>query len=184
MSYQDRWARGETAEFGYRECASRYECVRDFCRGVFGDRQFRVMDIGANACYFGIRLTEDFPLCSVDAYESHHGAFRIAKYQVQRTGCDRIKVQLSKVTLDTVYRMERCELVLAMSVLHHMPEEESMWIDALRMRCDHLIVELATEGKARNSHRTTALPIDAQVIGHGASHLEKALRPIVYWEGK
>lgn len=184
MTYQDKWACAGVAGFGYRECASRYEVVRDFCRGTFGDRPFHVRDIGANLCYFGLRLTEDFPACIVSAYESHHGAARAAVSHLERHGNERLHLSVSKVALQTVADFERCDLILAMSVLHHMPERPAAWVDALLERCDHLIVELATEGKARNSHRKVDLPAGSKIIGYGASHLEKAMRPIVYLEGR
>lgn len=184
MTYQDKWAGESVAGFGYRECASRYEVVRDFCRGRFGGHPFHVRDIGANLCYFGLRLTEDFPACTVSAYESHHGAARAAASHLERHGNDRLQLSASKVTLQTVADFERCDLILAMSVLHHMPEQPAIWIEVLRERCYHLIVELATEGKARNSHRKVELPVGSRIIGYGASHLEKAMRPIVYLEGK
>jgi hypothetical protein len=183
MTYQDKWA-GGVLDFGYRECSERYECVRDACRDLFGDRAFHVRDIGANVCYFGLRLTSDFPGCRVSAYENHHGAVRAARKHLANHGNDRLTLADSKVTLDMVSVFDHCDLILAMSVLHHMPEETAVWIDALRGACDHLIVELAMEGKARNSHRRNVLPVGAKIIGHGASHLEKAMRPIVYMEGK
>jgi len=184
MTYQDKWGGGVVLQSGYRECSERYEYVRDVCRNLFSDRPFHVCDIGANVCYFGLRLTSDFPTCCVSAYENHHGAVAAARRHLAIYGNDRIQLSDAKVTLESIQRLGRYDLILAMSVLHHQEEDVSVWIEALRKQCDHLIVELAVEEKARNSHRQVELPIGACVIGHGLSHLEPANRPIFYMEGK
>lgn len=184
MTYQDRWANGAVIEKGYRECSSRYDVVRKFCLATFGKRKaFTVRDIGANVCYFGMRLTEDFPNCRVFSYESHYGAIRVARYHVEKYGNDRMELSHAKVTIKQVDNFERCDLILAMSILHHMPEGQAAWLDALRGACDHLIVELATESKARNSQRGHKVPDGATVIGYGSSHLEVSVRPIFHMEG-
>lgn len=184
MTYQDKWGNGTVVQSGYRECSGRYECVRDLCKHLFSDRPFRVCDIGANVCYFGLRLTSDFPACSVSAYENHRGAVLAARRHLAEYGNDRIQLSDSKVAIENVQRLGHFDLILAMSVLHHMDEDTSVWIEALRKQCDHLIVELATEERARNSHRPVELPEESCVIGYGPSHLEPANRPIYYMEGK
>jgi hypothetical protein len=190
MTYQDKWAGGKAIEFGYRECADRYKVVYDFCisticRTAFSMHQaFHVRDIGANLCYFGLRLTEDFPRCRVTAYENNKHAANAAERHLDRHGNCRLTLERSRLTPEAVRSFEVCDLTLAMSVLHHMPDGLEMWLDALRESSRHIIVELAQEPSARNSDRQQRMPSDARIIGYGASHLESAMRPIYYLRGK
>jgi 2-polyprenyl-3-methyl-5-hydroxy-6-metoxy-1,4-benzoquinol methylase len=185
VSYQDKWARGRVIQQGYRECSDRYEIVRDFCLRTFGERDgFTVRDIGANLCYFGLRLTEDFPLCTVTAYESNRKVIKAAKAHFAETGNTSVDLQIECLSTFDALRWERCDLALAMSVLHHMPEPLSRWLETLQQIAKHSIVELATEPSARHSHRGPAVPNNAPILGYGESHLENAKRPIFYLEGK
>jgi len=61
MAYQDKWIRGRVTQEGYRDCVKRYDIIKSFCSQY--KRPFTVCDIGSNWNYFGLRLTEDFPLC-------------------------------------------------------------------------------------------------------------------------
>ena len=187
MTYQDKWGNGRVIEKGYRECASRYEIVRAFCERAFGrDGAFTVRDIGANLCYFGLRLTEDFPKCKVTAYESHHSVVPAAVAHLIEHGNERIALDTRHVNfmLMCLNCNPPCDLVLALSVLHHMKEPLGVWLGALKIGAWHSIVELAVEPSARNHKRAPAVPEGAKILGFGESHLEAAKRPIFYLEGK
>lgn len=183
MTYQDKWGHGRVIEKGYRECASRYVIVRDFCLRTFGrDGAFTVRDIGANLCYFGLRLTEDFQRCKVTAYEGHHAASKAALAHLEENGNPHLELVQNFVTpADFVWWDD---LTLALSVFHHVPAPLAEWLSVLRQTSHHSIVELATEPSARNSQRAPAVPEGATILGYGESHLEAAKRPIFYLEGK
>ena len=66
MIYQDTWVNGKLTQKGIRDCAGRYEVIKNFCLKF--TEPFTVCDIGANMAYFGLRLIEDFG-CSVIAFE-------------------------------------------------------------------------------------------------------------------
>lgn len=184
MTYQDKWGHGRVIEKGYRECASRYAIVRDFCLRKFEKRAFTVRDIGANLCYFGLRLTYDFPKCKVTAYESHSAASRAALAHLAQYGNPSLRLYPRRFTMDDASQRGHFDLTITFSILHHMSEPLADWLWVLRHTSDHTIVELATEPSARNSQRAPAVPEGATILGYGESHLEAAKRPIFYLEGK
>src|SRR5689334_12888770 len=85
-TYQDQWLKGKLVAKGTRECANRYELIKNFCEQF--KRPFTVLDIGANMSYFGIRLCEDFPECFVMAFE--YSDFKMRKAHVEKNGTDRL----------------------------------------------------------------------------------------------
>lgn len=186
MTYQDKWSNGRLIEKGTRECAERYAIVRAFCAEKF-DRAFTVCDVGANMCYFGIRLAEDFPLCRVVAYEFHSPAMRYAHLR-QSVAARRISLVAKKLHLEDVSSMalsERFDLVLALSVLHHLPGDSGQWVSALRALGKHVIAEFALGDSRRTAARHNyGIPANARVLGYGESHLDPRIpRPIVALEG-
>jgi hypothetical protein len=184
-AYQDSWKNGECEAGGVRECASRYQIVRRFCSGY--QRPFSVCDIGANMCYFGIRLNEDFPECSVMAFEFDHYDLR-AKHLAE-SGADRVMLIDRKVSLRDVEMLRtfcRFDLVLALSVMHHLPGDFGAWLDALASLGDCLIAEFAMDDSRRvHGRKGYHVPDDAVILGHGRSHLrDGATRPIVLLSGR
>ena len=184
-TYQDRWMNGRVVEKGTRECASRYEIVREFCKGFQGP--FTVCDIGANMCYFGIRLTEDFPECKVTAFEFDH--YQLRADHVRASGADRVHLMKLKVSpADCVALAEsgQFDLVLALSVLHHVPEQFQEWLTALRVLGRNVILEMAVEDSQRYGRaRSKGYYVPGgKMLGYGESHLDgKVLRPIVLLTG-
>jgi len=186
MTYQDKWSNGRLIEKGTRECAERYAIVKSFCADRF-ERAFTVCDIGANMCYFGIRLAEDFPFCRVVAYEFHSPAMRYAHLR-QSAEARRISLVAKKLHLEDVSALalrERFDLVLALSVLHHLPGDSARWISALGVLGRHVIAEFALGDSLRTTARHNySIPAGAKVLGYGRSHLDASvLRPIVALEG-
>ncbi len=180
-TYQDRWTSSGPPAAGYRECANRYAIVRAFCVDRYADRPFTVLDVGANMSYFGLRLTEDFPACRVVALEYDHIELRRA--HLKRSKAQRVLLlnhRLSLVDLDTLAATWHFDLVLALSVLHHLPGESLTWISGLRRLGDCLIVEAALHDSPRARKRRFEMPSDAELLGTGDSHLEPGKRrPIV-----
>ncbi len=178
MAYQDRWARGKRLYKGYRECGARYEVIRDFCRRTFTG-PFTVCDIGANLCYFGIRLTEDFPEARVVAFEYRNTAK--ARDHLARSGADRVTLLAHKITLrDAGNLAGSFDLVLALSVLHHTRGDFSAWLEALRHLGRHVICELAIDDSRATAHPNGYGQPPGTVLGYGQSHIKAdSQRPIV-----
>jgi hypothetical protein len=181
MIYQDLWANGELVQKGYRECANRYEIIKNFCASSF-QNGFSVCDIGANMCYFGIRLVEDFG-CSVIAFEFHN--FMDRKAHVGCSGASKnillFNHRMSLKDIILFSKSSKFDLVLALSVLHHVSEEQIEWERALVSLGDKCIVEYAGSDSKRSKANIDFKPSDkGYIIGHGDSHLDKTKqRPIV-----
>jgi 2-polyprenyl-3-methyl-5-hydroxy-6-metoxy-1,4-benzoquinol methylase len=180
--YQDRWLNGRAMERGQRECAQRYTLVRDFADATFGARPFTVCDIGANWCYFGLRLAEDFPACTVIAWEFHDFARKAA--HVKANHAPRVRLYRCKLTLDDIAALATCsrfDLVLALSVCHHLAGSEMDWVTALRRIGRHVLLERAvTDSRVRGRERALPLEYAARLLGHGESHIHRGeRRPIL-----
>lgn len=185
MKYQDTWINGEAVESGNRECAERYEIIRNFCRCNFHGK-FNVCDIGANMAYFSIRLVENFN-CKVMAWEFHQYDKR--KKIINKNNISKNLMYINrKISLDDLIVMRsvcKFDLVLGLSVLHHVSEPIGLWIDAMRGMSKHTIIELAGEDSDRTKIREEyKAHEDGRIIGWGDSHLKEGFkRPIIYYGG-
>jgi len=179
MIYQDSWVNGKCEQKGKRSCADRYEIVKDACKSLKQD--FTVLDIGANMCYFGIRLIEDFN-CNVIAFEFDH--FSLRKSIVDKNKTNKLiflerKLQLSDVKI--LNKTSHFDLILALSVVHHLPDSISEWISELRKLSDNLIIEFALDDSTRTATRKNyEIPSDGILLGYGDSHLKKDFKRPFY----
>lgn len=185
MKYQDVWLNGRLLQRGYRECESRYEIIRAFCSTNFSDGKFSVCDIGAASCYFGLRLREDFPSCSVVAFEPREYFENSARLKRAKAGG--VVLFGRKLTLEELPRwadFASFDLVLALSVLHHVQKDRfGEWIRGLRGIGRHLIAELSIED-SRSSGAECEIPEGAITLGYGSSHIRSdSERPIISMEG-
>lgn len=181
MKYQDIWLNGKTTQRGTRECESRYEIVKQFCSERLG-KNFSVLDIGANMAYFDIRLIEDFNAVAL-AFEFHQYDKRAEIIKKQNT--NRLMYINRKVQLDDIKNM-RCmcnfDLVLAMSVLHHLSEPSNEWIAALKGVGKYVIAELAGGDSGRYQYKHK-IDFEYKILGYADSHLkENYKREIVLFE--
>lgn len=171
---------------GLRECAMRYEIIQSFCKKTFDSRPFSVCDIGANMCYFGLRLTEDFPKCSVVAFEFDNFKLRVA--HIQKNNAHRLLLLNRKLDLEALNVLNACshfDIILALSVLHHIGDEFDAWLLALRRLGTNIIAEFATDdSRSRRQAANHGMPSDAQILGYGESHIKREIkRPIVLIPG-
>lgn len=168
--YQDIWLNGQLIEKGERECEHRYEVIRHYLKGI--DLNVKsILDVGANMCYFGIRLSEDFD-CEVVAYEFHQ--FEKRKAIIDQQKGDKITYVKRKLKLKNISRLPKFDVILALSVLHHVQEPIGLWIEQLKLRCQVLIIEHAEYDSKRPSIRKDyILPNGYEVIGYGDSHLQE-----------
>lgn len=175
MKYQDIW-NGGLIEKGLRECESRYQIIKTFCETL--KEPFTVCDIGANMNYFGIRLTEDFN-CKVMSFEFHQ--FDTRKKLVKNN--KNILFLERKISLNDLELLNSCShfnLVLALSVLHHLPGDSSKWIDQFKILGDNVIMEFAGDDSKRTLiRRNYKVPENSKILGYGNSHLKQFKRPII-----
>lgn len=169
--YQDIWLNGKLIEKGERECEQRYSVIKSYLDTV---QPKSILDIGANMCYFGIRLSEDFD-CSVMAFEFHQYEKRKAIVDQQKG--ERITFIKKKLKFKNIEGLPHFDVILALSVLHHVQEPIGAWISRLKYKCDHLIIEHAENDSKRPAIRTGyVLPDGYEVIGHGDSHLREGFK--------
>lgn len=183
MKYQDSWLNGKVIEKGGRECAKRYEIIKGFCETL--PQPFSVLDIGSNMNYFGLRLTSDFN-CRVVAFEFHQ--FEMRAKLVRDSGNKRLMFLKRKLQLEDMETLAACakfDLVLALSVIHHLPGSISEWIKKMRIVGRSVILEVAlSDSKLVSKKKEYLIPEDAVEIGGGESHLEKGfVRPIYFLKG-
>lgn len=184
MMYQDVWLNGKLRQAGYRSCEPRYEIISEFCRKNLGNG-LSVCDIGANMAYFSIRLVEDFHATAI-AFEFHQFEKRWAILRKQRT--DRLMYVNRKLCLNDLHVMAntcRFDLVLGLSVLHHVKGESKQWIDLMRVMSRFTIVEVALGDSARAVKKGVAIREGGEIIGYGDSHLKKGFkRPIIAYRNE
>ncbi|MCX7915151.1 MAG: glycosyltransferase, partial [Verrucomicrobiae bacterium] len=180
--YQDIWIRGRCVAPGRRECAERFQLIAEFCQRY--QRPFTILDLGANLAYFSIRLTEQFPHCTAVACEGIYGDW--TREILAQNDNPRVILLHHTFRLDdlrALSEVEHFDVVLALSVVHHLDGSFAESLAVLRSLGDHLILELPTEADACGQPiveeiRQASLPADAQLLGHGRSHLGGAPRPI------
>ena len=178
MKYQDVWINGQVTEAGKRECANRYEIIKQFC--ITLKQPFTVCDIGANMAYFGLRLIDDFD-CYVIAFEFHQFEERAKIISLNKTAkLIYMNRKISLTDLDILRQFCHFNLILALSVLHHVPGSVKEWIEKLKSFTDNLIVEMALNDSARPATRKEYFVPDGKILGYGDSHLkENFKRPII-----
>lgn len=178
MIYQDLWINGKLVKKGIRDCASRYDVIYEYCKTI---KVNSVLDIGANMSYFGLRLIEDFG-CYVMAFEFDH--FNIRLDHVKANDTNKLMLLNRKLTIPDLKILRDCckfDLVLAMSVIHHLPGDTGEWINIIRSLAKYTIMEFALEDSNRiHIRKNYKIPDDSTILGYGKSHLKKDFnRPII-----
>ena len=177
MTYQDVWLNGKCIKSGTRECESRYEIIRDFCETRYGNDFFTICDIGANMSYFGLRLIEDFK-CNVIAFEFHNFDMRLKHIEANKT--NRLLLLNKKINLKELEILNTAcqfDLVLAMSVIHHVKDNVYAYVDALRELGNNIILEVAENDSKRAVNLDKIIyPEDGIILGYGKSHLNENIK--------
>jgi hypothetical protein len=178
MKYQDIWINGRVTELGKRECSARYEIIKQFCTTL--KQPFTVCDIGANMAYFGLRLIDDFD-CYVIAFEFHQFEERAKIISLNKTTkLIYMNRKISLIDLDILKQFCHFNLILALSVLHHVPGSVREWIAKLQEFTDNLIIEVALSDSKRTETRKEYIIPEGKILGYGDSHLkENFKRPII-----
>lgn len=129
--YQDIWRDGKLVRRGRRDCAGRYESIRETLERELGTG-FTVADVGGWDGYFPVRLSEDLG-AAAENIDSRRSNLR----------CHR---QL-RVTADTVDKVGYHDAILCLSVLHHMPDWREVY-EGLKAQCRVLIIEVCHTDEA------------------------------------
>jgi SAM-dependent methyltransferase len=146
MRYQETWIRGRaTGEAHQRECASRYEPIREALSRY--TRHFSVFDFGANMGYFAFRIAEEFPHATVVAVDGHTELADLAR----ENGLPNVVVLNRRMNAGDLAQLASCEafdVVLALNVLHHMPDWEPA-LEALRSLGSVAFIETPGPGDSK-----------------------------------
>lgn len=130
MTYQDVLDdQGQPIKAGARDCGGRYDAIAAQLDG----RGFSVLDLGAYAGYFSIRLAHEFDaqVTAVDDYPTLTERCR---------GWSNITVIGRRLTATDIDELGRFDVVLALSVLHHMADWPNT-LDVLAANSGRLFVE-------------------------------------------
>lgn len=171
--YQDLWCQGNVMMRGVRGCEERFNIIRDF---LAPSPPQTVMDLGANLGYFSMRLAEQFD-CRTVAIETHYS--RELKDALEANGDSRVEAFPATIEYFLNQKHARYDVVLALSVVHHLSMPYTETLDLLRAHGRTVIVELATELGACGQHRIVEqyVPENAIMLGNVESHLG-AFRPM------
>lgn len=129
--YQDIWRDGKLVRRGRRDCAGRYEAIRDALGRELGSG-FSVADVGGWDGYFPVRLSEDLG-AAAENIDARHSTLRCHRQM--------------KVTAETVGKVGYHDAILCLSVLHHMPDWREVY-DGLKAQCKVLIIEVCHTDEA------------------------------------
>jgi len=166
MSYQDVIEKdGTVTRHGYRECEQRYAVVRRAMHPL--RKPFTVLDLGASAGYFSMRLTDDFGArcVAVDrSAEVLQAEGRVAAVVHRDLG------------LEAIRRQGTFDVILALSFLHH----QLHWRPLLDLLVAHtrsvLVVETPdpSEKLRQAVARHELSDIEAALIGAGFERIGSA----------
>lgn len=133
MSYQDHWVKGRLVKRGRRSCEQRYVAIKAALNDL--PRPFYVLDLGAHSGYFSFRLAEEMG-AFVTAVDSCTELSRLAGLNNNR----RVIVIPRNIDLAELRQMGKFDAILALSVLHHLPDWQA-WLNALIDMTPRLVLE-------------------------------------------
>ena len=139
--YQPHWVKGEIVKEGLRGSEDRYKEISKFCNTY--NRPFSVLDLGANFGYFSLRLAAEFD-CHVTMIEKAKGITPELQNLCVKNEANNVtllKHNASIESLKALSKVEKFDVILAMSVIHYF-EDANEAIKILRSMCDHLLIEL------------------------------------------
>lgn len=116
----------------HRECKARYEAIRPLLARY--KRPFTVLEYGPAEGYFAARIAEEFPASTVVMIERHAHLCR------QTPGTIFLNREVTAEDLEHLAACEHFDVVLAMSVLHHI-KEPGRGFRAILTMGDHVLFE-------------------------------------------
>ena len=146
MAYQERWIRGATT-LGDRSCADRYELIRPVLEAY--RRTFTVWDIGANLGYFGCRIADEYGAVSV-MVDKRPGLVDVCRENAIPT-IVAMAHELTAKDLTELAQSEHADVVLALNVLHHMPDWR-LALPAILSLGEMVLIETPGRGDSNSAH--------------------------------
>jgi SAM-dependent methyltransferase len=134
--YMDTIVGGEVVRKGKRDCAGRYEAIREVLSRF--TRPVTTLDIGANTGYFSFRIAQDFPATAVMIEMSP----QLLDLCI-RNNCRNTVFLNKKVGARHLARLAECEhfdVVLAFNILHHLDNSMAAVRSVLHLG-DHIFIE-------------------------------------------
>ena len=140
MGYQPIYRAGQTSGKSDRECASRYDVIREAANRY--SRPITVLDIGASEGYFSFRIAEDFPEATCIAIE---GGPQLLPLCPGNSPIIHFWRRVSVKDLQDLATCEHFDVVLALNVLHHFADWQGAANAVLKLG-ETIIVETPPPG--------------------------------------
>lgn len=146
--YQDIIINNTVIDSGSRECASRYEPIKDLIQQY--KRPITVLDIGASEGYFSFRIAHDFNASCVmiegnyPTNPTEKIADKLEELCKKNTDLKNIiflKTCITPQQLKILGECEHFDVVLALNVIHHFGSQWKQVTDAILDLGSHIIIE-------------------------------------------
>ncbi len=180
MNYQPIFGTDEPYQ---RRCDDRYAPIRELAAKF--KRPFSVLDVGANFGWFSFSLMSEFDCCAVMVDDKPIGDL-IAKHAPDRSVW--LNTHLTGHELKRLSKSEHFDIVLGLSVLHHIEDFEEA-LDGLIHLGQYVFLEIPGPGDkgAANVERHNALGwllSDHEPIARFDSHVSNTKRPMYLIESE
>ncbi len=156
--YQDIVINNQIVYRGWNSsyCELRYKIIKDIITPITSRRVMTLLDLGAAQGYFSFRLLYDFDLVSImiengqsaleaTSEEAINFLKELCRYNQYRGNIILLNATLSPQTLYEFARHEHVDIILALSIIHHIYDWKN-FIDALVQIGDVVIVEIPLPG--------------------------------------
>ena len=159
--YQDVWVRGEAIIKGGRECELRFWAIYEALKET--KKPLKVLDIGANMGYFSLRLSEKLPgtYVMIEGQESTAQALlKVCKLN-NNPSIVLFKRKLCLQDLKDLRAVEKFDVVMALSIIHHFEEPYQEVFETLMTLGHKLVFEPPiAEEHTLNQERIVNEPLD------------------------
>lgn len=160
INYQDVWSQGKMIEKGVRECELRYLPIYFELKEL--NRPLKVFDLGANLGYFSLRLAESLDGLFIMGEKTPAFVDRLLSL-VKKSHNPKLMILKKDFTIEDLQEFEKdpFDVVLALSVIHHMKEPFQQIFEALTKICNILVLEHAVpEEHTSNQARIILEPLN------------------------
>lgn len=174
--YQPRRIDGQDVGTPARPAASRFDAI---AKELEGHEGFTVLDLGAHEGYFALRLAEEFN-AQVTAVDDWRGL----KPALEAAGDTRVKGVYERLTPQSLEELGDFDVILCLSVLHHVPWWETM-LEQIQLQSKLLFIEVAAahEELPKAVAHCPEIPaavaeLDGRLIAKTHGYKSRKLRPM------